>query len=119
MRRLNEICDKKLYHSSKKEAKLCGSNRANFLCSRKKILTISRIVSHYQYFVRELLKSALEDSNSLVEYNVLSIISSMYIDFLVSLLINMGMRYEANAERWAKISCLFFFFFLINILINY
>ena len=48
--------------------------------------------------VLKLLKSMLEDFNSLVECNVLTIVSSMYIDFLVSLLINTGIRYEANAE---------------------
>ena len=50
---------------------------------------------------------------------MISTTSSMYIDFLVSSLVNTGIRKEANnAEGRAEISCLFFLFFL-NILVNY
>jgi hypothetical protein len=66
--------------------------------------------NHFTYSVLKL-KSMLEDSNSLVECNVLLIISCMYIDFLISLLVNTGIRYEVNAERRAEISYLFFFLF--------
>jgi len=59
------------------------------------------------------------DVRPLVASYVISTTSSMYIDFLVSSLVNTGIRKEANnADGRAEISCLFFLFFL-NILVNY
>jgi hypothetical protein len=68
MMRLNEICNKQCAVVPRKKQNFVV--QIGLISYVKKKPTISRIVSHYQYFVLKLLKSMLEDSNSLVECNV-------------------------------------------------